>query len=114
METVDIGRFKEYVDEQRPVEFALEYYYRKPLKACSLQEIVDGLIHIIRSQGGIADSLNCVDDGKYYQINMTHCLGINYSKTMAMMQESLFKSYGVDYESHFSERSIFFKIFKNQ
>lgn len=111
-ETANIERFKEYVALQRPVEFAFEYYYKKPLKACSLQELVDGIILNIKVQGS-ADTVNYTDDGDHYTIKITHSLGPNMSKTQVIMHESLFNSYGVKAESHYSERSIFFKIYKN-
>jgi hypothetical protein len=112
LESVDIERYREYIINQKPVEFAIEYYYKKPLKECSLQEIIDAMILNIKIQGS-SDSISYTDDGDHYTINITHNLGINSSRLVVMMNESLFKSYGARSESNFSERSIFFKVYKN-
>lgn len=110
-ETADMERTREYVNNEKPVEFALAYYYQKPLKECSLQEIIDAAVLNIKL-GCLADSMNCTEDDDCYTINITHSMGINLAKLTIMMYESLFKSYGARFESDFSQRSIFFKIFK--
>jgi hypothetical protein len=112
VETADMEQYKEYILSQKPEEFAFEYYYKKPLKACSLLELVEGMIINIRVQGS-ADEVNYADDGDHYTINITHNLGLNFSKMLVIRHESLFKSYGVKSESHFSEHSVFYKLYKN-
>jgi hypothetical protein len=112
-ETADIQSFREYVHDQKPVESAIEYYYRKPLNECSLQEIIDGVILNIKFQGS-SDMVNCTDDGNYYTINIKHSMGLNFAMAMVIEHESLFKSYRVKTENHFSERSVFFKIYKKE
>jgi hypothetical protein len=110
-ETADIERFREYVKNEKPSEFGIEWYYNKPLKECTLKEIIDATVIKLKIQGG-ADAISCTDNGSHYTINYTHSLGINCSKMVVAMDESAFKSYGVKYETHFSERSVFFKVFK--
>jgi hypothetical protein len=112
LETADIERFKEYTAKEKPVESIMEYYYRKPLKECSLKEIIEGIVLNIKVQNS-SDSVNYTEEDGYYTINIAHSLGINLSRTSVIMHESAFKSYGVKYECKFSERSIFFKIYKN-
>jgi hypothetical protein len=104
-------RFKEYVYNQKPAEFAIEYYYKKPLKACSFQEIMDATILKWRIVGGL-DMIDCKDNGEFCTINIIHSMGLNFSKILVMEQESLHKSCGIKIESDFSDRSVFFKIHK--
>jgi hypothetical protein len=112
LDTADIERLREYAIKEKPIEFAIEYYYQKHLKECSLQELIDGIIINIKMQNSSA-AIDYKDNGDSYTINVSHSLGINMSKLLVIMHESLFKSYGVRYECKFSERSIFFKIYKN-
>lgn len=110
-ETANIDQFKELTKNEKPAEFAIEWYYNKPLKECTLQEIIDAIIIKVKIQGG-SDTVNCSEHENYYTINITHSLGINSSKILTIMYESVFKSYGVEYESHLSERSVYFKVNK--
>jgi hypothetical protein len=48
METVNLEQFAEYVIRKKPIECVLEYFLQKPLKECSLKEIVDGLTTVFR------------------------------------------------------------------
>ncbi len=111
--TADIEQFSKYIENVKEGEAALEYYYNKPLKEFSLQEIIEGIFFTIKLQGS-SDTLNYTDDGDQYKINMTHNLGIFSSKALVLMYGSVFNSYGVKFESNFSERSIYFKVFKNE
>lgn len=43
---------------------------------------------------------------------MTHNMGINWANGLVITFDSIFKSYGITAESKYSERSVFFKIFK--
>jgi hypothetical protein len=112
METVDVEKFREYTAREKPVEFAIEYCYRKPLKACTLPELINAIILNIKFQNS-ADAVDYTDHGDYYTLTLTHSLGINYAKLLTIMNESAFKNYGVKCESHYSERGVFFKIYKN-
>ena len=110
-ETADIDRFTAYIKDVNPARFAVEWYHNKPLEECSLLEFVDGIIMNIKMQSS-SDSINLIENDNCYIINITHSLGINSAQAVVIMNENVFKSYGVEFESKFSERSIFFKIFK--
>ena len=112
LENTDIERFKKYNSEKKSLEYAFEYYYHKPLNECSLQEIIDGIVLSIKFFGGF-DSLNCTDEGGYYKINITHSMGLNVSKIIVIMHESLLKNYGAKFKIHYSEHNIFFEVHKN-
>jgi len=112
LENADIEKFREYAIGDNPVKYAIEYYYKKPLNQCSLKEIIEGIVTNILFQNS-SDSINYSDDGDHYSINISHSLGINMSKMIVIMQECLLKAYGVELESKFSERSVFFKVYKN-
>jgi hypothetical protein len=58
------------------------------------------------------DTINYADGGDHYFINMTHGLGIKGAKALVIMNESVFNSYGVEFESDYSKRSVFFKVYK--
>ncbi|MDD1774699.1 MAG: hypothetical protein LUQ24_04160 [Methanobacterium sp.] len=111
-ETIDFEKFTKYVENERPSEFGLQWYYNKPLKECSLQEIVEYIVIKLKIQGG-ADIVNWTEDKDSYLINYTHSLGINCSKMIVIMDESVFKSYGAEFETSYSERSVFFKVYKD-
>jgi len=111
IENADIEQFREYVKNVTPAMFAVEWLYNKPLKECTLQELIDGLICNIKIQSS-ADTITCTEDGQSYAIHMTHSFGIKGSQTLVMMNERALESYGAKFESNYSERSITFKIFK--
>jgi hypothetical protein len=111
LETADMERFREYINDQKPLEFTCEWYYNKPLKECSLQELIDGII-LGMNVLGPNDTINHTEDDDCHMIIITNNLGINLAKLMVMEFESLLKSYGVKAETHFSKRAVFLKIFK--
>lgn len=45
-------------------------------------------------------------------LNMTHSLGLNASKYIMISHESVFRTYGVDFKTSISEKTVFMKIFK--
>lgn len=110
-ETVDFDRFRKYVDSYRPVEFAIEYIYQKPLKKCCLTELIEGLILNLKMQNTY-DTVNYSDEGDCYMLSLTHSLGLNASKMLQIMHDSVFDTYGVKTESCVSERSVFTTIYK--
>ncbi len=73
---------------------------------------MDAVILNIKIQGS-SDSLTYKEDENSHDINLAHSLGINASKMLEMMNGSVFDSYGVEFESNCSERSVFFKVFKS-
>jgi hypothetical protein len=112
LENIDLERMREYVFNQKPAEFAIEYYYKKPLKVCSFQEIIDASILKWKVVGGL-DMIDYKDNGRFCTLNIIHSMGLNFSKILVMEQESLFKSCNIKAESDYSDRSVFFKIYKN-
>ena len=111
-ETTDLERQRKYIAKETPGEFIIEYYHHKPLKECSLKEVLDAIVSV----GFVSnwfDMINYTDNGDYYTLNATHSMGLNLSKVFVMMQENVFASYGAKTESHVSERSFFIKVFKN-
>jgi hypothetical protein len=112
METADIELQREYITKDKPIEYTIEYYFQKPLQECSLKEVIDGLAINSRISNWF-DTVDCTNDGSHYTLKITHSLGINTSKLIKMLDESVFKTYGVKVESIISEKTIFIKIFKN-
>lgn len=112
VETADIKLFEEYVTRHKPIEYVIEYYFQKPLKECELKEIIEGLVVAIR-MSHFFDTIDHTDNGGHYTLLFTHSLGLNASKINLMSFESMFKTYGVKFESSISEKTIFMKIFKN-
>lgn len=111
LETADMERFREYINDQKPLEFTCEWYYNKPLKECSLQELIDGIV-LGMNVLGPNDTINHTEDDDCHTIIITNNLGINLAKLMIMEFESLLKSYGAKAETHYSKRAVFLKIFK--
>lgn len=112
LETGNIELLKNYVTQHKPIEYTIEYYLQKPLKELSLKEVVDGLV-IIAKMSNWFDTVDCMDEGGHYILILTHCLGLNGSKLNLITFESVFKTYGVKFESTVTEKMIFMKIFKN-
>lgn len=112
LETVDFNQLREYIARYKPVEFTIEYIYQKPLKQCSLPELINGLVLNIKMQN-MYETIDYTDEGDHYMLKLTHNLGLSASKMLLAMHESAFESYGARTESQISERSIFSKICKN-
>jgi hypothetical protein len=110
-ETIDFHRFQEYIQRGAPVKFGVEWYYNKPLEQCTLPEIVKYIMVLLDIQGG-ADTISCTENDELYQINYTHNMKINTSRVIKIMIESLLESYGAKYETDYSQRNVFFKIYK--
>ena len=111
LETADMEQYREYIKNVNPAMFAVEWYYNKPLKECTLQEVINALILNIKTQSS-ADTINCTENDHFYMIHLTHNFGIKASEMLAMMNYMALESYGAKFESNFSERSIMFKVFK--
>jgi hypothetical protein len=113
METVDLERFRKYVAEQKPIQYAVEYYNRKPLAESSLIEVIEGMVNSATMSNWF-DTVDYTDKGDHYLMKITHSLGLNNSKMMEITNESVFITYGVKTETKISEKTLFMKIFKNQ
>lgn len=110
--TADIEKIEKITTVLKPGEYLIVWYYQKPLKNCSLIEVIDGIIFTMK-RGNLFDTINYTEDGNCYSMNITHSLTIKGSRWFRIMFEDLFKAYGVKTESELSETGVFIKIFKN-
>lgn len=113
IETADTDRLIELFIRDKPVEFAIEYYFQKPLKECSLKEVMDGLVINLKITNWL-DTIDYTDDGSHYTLIITHSMGLAFSKLLVVSTDNMFKNYGVKTESITSTKSIFIRVFKNQ
>lgn len=111
MKITDIELQKEYVAQYKPVEYTTEYYFQKPLKECSLKEVIDGIVINARISNWY-DTVDYTDDDGHYTLKITHSLGLNTSKLVNIAIESVFETYGAKTENTISEKTVFIKIFK--
>jgi hypothetical protein len=111
METADIELHKEYVTRNKPIEYIIEYHLQKPLKECSLNEVINAIVFATKMSHWF-DTVDYMDDGGHYTLIITHSLGFNNSKIIQVLHESVFKTYGVETKSEISEKTIFMKILK--
>ncbi len=109
---IDLERFKEFADQHKILEYSIEFYYHKPLKECSLKEVLDGLAATSKFSG-LIDSFMYTDKGDFFSMKTMHDMGINNSKMLEILFERLFKTYGVKAEIKVYERSVFVNVFKN-
>ena len=109
--TADFGMCEKLVEREKPMEYTLEFVLQKPLKDCSLTEVLDGLV-LSTKMSKWFDTFNYSDEGDYYMLKAYHSMGINGSKMSKMFGDSLLKTYGVQFESTMSEKTVFFKIYK--
>ena len=112
IQTADMEKLQELTDLHNLKEYEIESYFQKPLDECSLKEVMEGLVINFRMCKGF-DTVNCTDNDDHYMLNITHSTGLNGSKILKMMNESLFETYGVKTKSTVSKMSFFMKIFKN-
>lgn len=110
--TADIEKLEKITTVLKPGEYLVVWYYQKPLKNCSLKEVIDGIIFTMK-RGNLFDTINYTEDGNCYSMKITHSLTIKGSRWFRIMFEDLFKAYGVKTESELSETGVFIKIFKN-
>jgi hypothetical protein len=108
LETDDEELFQKSIDRDKPIEFQIEKYYHKPLKECSLKEIVDGLVVNARMAHWF-ELVDYKDEGDHFTMIMAHTLGINGSGLNKILMESVFKTYGGRFESTVSEKTFFHK-----
>lgn len=113
LKTSNIEKLKSYVGNFRQTEALLEWYYQKPLEQLTLKELIRG-ITLRTKLICFADNVECLENEDHYTINIVHSLGIFQSQLYVIVNESAFESYGAKFESYFSDRSIFFKIYKKE
>lgn len=112
MDSADLERQLKLMAMINPGEWLVSWYYQKPLKKCSLKEVIDGTIFIIKI-GNYFDSVACSEEFNCYTVGASHSLGMKGSKLFKMWFENLFEAYGVKTESEISVNGIFIKIHKN-
>jgi hypothetical protein len=112
LENLNMKPYLTILNNDKLLQYQLEVYFQKPLKDCSLKEVMDGMI-VNAKLGNWFETLTYTDDGDHYTFNATHNLGLNCSKINETLFEGLFKSYGVRVNITTSERTIFMKIYKN-
>ncbi len=113
--TTDVERFDKLLTRLRLAEYGVVLYNQKPLKECTLKEIMDGLI-ITTKAGKWLDEIKYTDDGNYYTLRVNHsvvCCGIAFSNSFKLYFEDLFKAYGAKTETKISENNLFMKIYKS-
>ncbi|WP_128860001.1 hypothetical protein [Methanocella paludicola] len=111
LETLNIDRYRDHVAEKKPLEFIVEVYYQKPLRECSLVEILDALV-VLFKVSNLVDTVQYSDDGDHYTLKMTHDFGFNHSRLLKVLNEGFFRSYGAYADYIVSDRSLFIKIYK--
>jgi hypothetical protein len=112
LEGADVKRIIKITTTKKIAEHMVSWYHQKPLRKCSLKEVIDGIIFFLKA-AKIFDTVNYVDGGNYYILKMIHGLDIRTSKMFNMFIDSVFEAYGVKPESEISEKSLFMKIYKN-
>ncbi len=112
LEGADVKRIIKIVKTQKMAEHMISWYYQKPLKKCSLEEVMEGIIFFLKA-AKIFDTINYIDDGNYYILKMIHGLDIRTSKMFNTFIESIFEAYEIKTESEISEKSLFMKVYKN-
>jgi hypothetical protein len=112
LETANMAAFVDVISKTKPIEYQIESYYNKPLKDCSLEEVIHGMVINARMSHWF-DEVDYRDQGSYYTIKWGHCLGINGSKMTKILPESVFRTYGAKFDTTVSEKTVFMKVYKN-
>lgn len=111
-DSLDFDRVREGIYNQNTMEYLIAHYYQKPLQKCSLKEILNGLIFIIRF-GNIPESVSYTEECNYYTLKIIHDLNHNCSKIFEVMIENTLETYGAKTDIETSEKTVFIKIYKN-
>jgi hypothetical protein len=112
IKSADPEKVIEATNHLKMLKYVVEAYHNKPIKNCSLKEVLDGLINVGRVVNWF-DSIDYIDNNSHYTIEIIHSLGINNSKINKVMFEDLFKEYGVKMESEVTDIGIFMKVYKS-
>ncbi len=112
IKTADPERIVDAIVKLKIPRYAVEWQYEKPLKKCSLKEVMDGVVNTALVVNWL-DSINYIDNGSHYLLKMFHSAGINNSIINKAFFENLFEEYGAKIETEISENSLFVKVFKN-
>jgi len=106
-------RMNKMANEMNLTETQVLFFCNKPLKECSLKEIMEAIVHTFKIVN-IFDIIEYEDHGNFYLLSITHILNSGGSdKTFKLPFEKLFEKYGAKTESEESESNLFMKIYKN-
>jgi hypothetical protein len=105
LDTLDLDKSAEYIARVKPTVYALEYIYQKPLKECSMKEVVDGLALTARALNWY-DRVDVAEERDHYTLRITHSLSPNASQIIRMVDETVLDTYGADVESLVSDNSV--------
>ncbi len=112
LEGADVKRIIKLIKTEKMAEHMIAWYYQKPLKKCSLKEVLDGVIFFLKAAKA-ADTVSYIECDNYYSLKMIHGLDIGISRMFSMWIATTFEAYGLKTESEISEKSLFMKICKN-
>lgn len=110
-DTVNMEQLKEYIEEEKPMEFLIEWYYNKPLHELNLHELIDGIILTVKIHTPLVVA-TYGEHREYYSIDLKNNISSIYSNTLLIMYESVFRSYGIESKSQYRGRSTYFEIQK--
>ena len=71
IENADIENLNELFIRNKTVEYTIELYFQKPLKECSLNEVIDGVVINLKITNQV-DTIDYADNGGYYKLIITH------------------------------------------
>ncbi len=113
MDSADLEQLLKLMTMINFSDWLVSWYYQKPLKKCSLKEIIDGIVFITR-MGNYLETVTYSDDTTYYTVRANHSLGMKGSKIFKVWFDNLFEAYGAKSESEISDNAIFIKVYKNE
>lgn len=112
MDAADVKKFESFFSRNKTyMAYSLEFNYQRPFKELNLKEVLDGLV-LQAKVSSFFDRYNYSDDGDYYTLKIYHSLGMNGTKLSLIIIENVFDAFGAKYESTFSDKTIFVKIYK--
>ncbi|VVB87438.1 Uncharacterised protein [uncultured archaeon] len=111
-EAINIDRIGEKIKKGNTVAYLSQWYYKKPIKRCTLKEILEVTVTFFKA-GNLIDDVSYMDNGSFYTLSLLHSMNRNCSEFCRVILEGLFENYGAKYESEVFENTIFTKIYKN-
>ena len=108
-------RMIKMVNEMNLLETQVLFFCKKPLKECSLKEIMEAIVHSFKIVN-IFDIIEYEDHDNFYLLNITHILNLEGSiqTSLKLPFEKLFEKYGVKTKSEESVNNLFMKIYKTE
>ena len=113
--TADPERLDRLLAKLKWAEYGVVLFNQKPLKECTLKEVMDGLVVTVKAEK-ILDEIKYTDNGSYCTLKVNHsvvCCSIGFSNSFKLFFEGLFEAYGAKTETKVSENNLFMKIYKN-